>query len=139
MSQTIKHRGCVERIERDSVFVAVEQQSACAGCHAKTVCNLGDSQTRVIEVHTPHADWYNVGDSVTVALLRSSMGFSSVVWGYILPLAVLLVVLFGSKLLGAADGPAAVITLASVALYYLLLYVARNHFEQKILFTIIKE
>lgn len=138
MSHTIQHRGTVERVEHDRVYVVVEQQSACAGCHAKSVCGSGGSQ-RIIEVVTPNAASYVVGESVIVALLRSSMGASSVIWGYMLPLVVLLVALFGAKLLGASDGVAACVTLVLVAAYYVVLYLMRRVFERKIKFTIIKE
>lgn len=139
MSHTIQHRGIVERIDRDAVFVAVEQQTACAGCHAKSVCGVGSDEKRIIEVVTPYAASYEVGERVIVALLRNSMGLSSIIWGYVMPLVVLLAVLFGAKLLGAGDGVAAVATLISVALYYVALYLARSYFARKIQFTIIKE
>lgn len=139
MSHTIQHRGIVERIDRDTVFVAVEQQTACAGCHAKSVCGVGSDEKRIIEVVTPYAASYEVGERVIVALLRNSMGLSSIIWGYVMPLVVLLAVLFGAKLLGADDGVAAVATLISVALYYVALYLVRSYFARKIQFTIIKE
>lgn len=139
MSHTIQHRGIVERIDRDTVFVAVEQQTACAGCHAKSICGVGSDEKRIIEVVTPYAASYEVGERVIVALLRNSMGLSSIIWGYVMPLVVLLAVLFGAKLLGADDGVAAVATLISVALYYVALYLARSYFARKIQFTIIKE
>lgn len=139
MSHTIQHRGIVERIDHDKVFVAVEQQGACAGCHAKSICSVGGDNRRIIEVITPYASSYEVGDRVIVALLRNSMGVSSIIWGYVMPLVVLLVALFGAKLSGAKDGVAAVATLISIGLYYLALYLARNYFARKIQFTIIKE
>lgn len=138
MGHTIQHRGRVERVIGDRVIVRVEQQSACAGCHAKGVCG-GDDEGRIIEVATPYASTFEVGERVVVALLRPMMALSSIVWGYLMPLLVLLVVLVAAKLFGAADGVAAVITLASMAVYYVALYVARRRFERKIQFTIIKE
>ena len=67
------------------------------------------------------------------------VGLSSVVWGYVMPLVVLLVVLVGAKMAGVDDGPAAVATLVGVAIYYVGLYLARRRFERVIKFTIIKE
>ncbi|MBQ3043712.1 MAG: SoxR reducing system RseC family protein [Alistipes sp.] len=138
MGHTIQHRGRVERVTGDRVTVRVEQQSACAGCHAKGVCG-GDDQSRIIEVTTPYASSYEVGERVVVALLRPVMALSSIVWGYLMPLLVLLVVLVAAKLFGVSDGVAAVITLASMAIYYVALYFMRRRFERKIQFTIIKE
>ena len=139
MAHTIQHRGVVERVEGDRVFVAVEQQSACAGCHAKGMCSAGSAEKRTIEVRTPHASTYEVDERVVVALQQASMGLSSVVWGYVMPLVVLLVVLVGAKIAGVGDGPAAVATRVGVAIYYVGLYLARRRFERVIKFTIIKE
>lgn len=139
MAHTIQHRGVVERVEGDRVFVAVEQQSACAGCHAKGMCSAGSAEKRTIEVRTPYALTFEVDERVVVALQQASMGLSSVVWGYVMPLVVLLVVLVGAKIAGVDDGPAAVATLVGVAIYYVGLYLARRRFERVIKFTIIKE
>ncbi len=138
MGHTIRHRGVVERAERDRVFVRVEKESACAGCHAKGLCGESGSE-RVIEVHTPQAEEYRAGERVVVALERGSMGALSVLWAYVLPLVVLLVVLFGLHALGVGDGPAALASIGAVALYYVGLRVMRHYFDRKIKFTIIKE
>lgn len=138
MAQAIQHRGRVESVEGDKVVVVVAQQTACAGCHARGVCGEKGKERR-IEVVTPYAAEYVVGESVIVALMRPSMGFSSVVWGYVLPLVVLLAALFGAKTIGVEDGPAALTSIVAVALYYVAIYLMRNIFDKKIHFTIIKE
>lgn len=138
MAQAIQHRGRVESVEGDKVVVVVAQQTACAGCHARGVCGEKGKERR-IEVVTPYAAEYAVGESVIVALMRPSMGFSSVVWGYVLPLVVLLAALFGAKTVGVEDGPAALTSIVAVALYYVAIYLMRNMFDKKIHFTIIKE
>ncbi len=74
-----------------------------------------------------------------VALVRRSMGVASLVLGYVVPLVVLLVALLVSKIAGAADGVAACITLAAVAVYYACLYLLRARMDRKIQFTIIKQ
>ncbi|MBQ8366414.1 MAG: SoxR reducing system RseC family protein [Alistipes sp.] len=138
MSHTLQHRGKVERIEGGKVFVRVEKQTACAGCHAKGLCGE-KGEARIMEVATPYASTFEVGESVVVALVRESMGWSSVVWGYVLPLVALLAVLFGSKAFGAEDGIAAAGSIVAVVIYYVVLYALRSKFERRIQFTIIKE
>ena len=138
MSPTLQHRGVVTRVEAQAVTVSVVAQSACAGCHAKGICGESGAE-RVIVVKTPRAAEYSVGESVVVALQRQSMALVSVVWGYVVPLVVLLVVLFGSVALGLSDGIAALSTILAVVIYYVGLYVARRVFERKIEFTIFKE
>ena len=138
MGHTIQHKAIVERVENDMVIVRVEQQSACAGCHAKGICGESGKE-RIIEVRTPYASEYRVGDRVIVALLNNSMGMTSIVWSYLLPLAILLATLVILKALGVEDGLAAVASIVAIAIYYLALYATRKRFERKIKFTIFKE
>ena len=138
MGSSVQHRGIVERIVGDIVYVSVEQQSACAACHAKSICTEQGAK-RTIEVRSDHASQYNVGDRVIVALLNNAMGFSSIIWGYMLPLMVLIVGLLLCKAIGLGDGPSAVISIVAVAIYYGAMYIFRNKIEKKIQFTIIKE
>lgn len=138
MSSALQHRGVVTSVDADAVTVSVIAESACAGCHAKGICGESGAE-RVIRVMTPDASEYRTGDRVVVALKRQSMAMSSVVWGYMLPLVVLLVVLFGSVALGFSDGISAVVSIVAVAIYYAGLYLARRVFERKIEFTIFKE
>ena len=138
MNPSIQHRGIVERVEADVVVLRVEKQSACSSCFAQGVCGEKGVE-RVIEVTTPYAANYTAGERVIVALLKNSMGYSSILWGYLIPLVVLLAVLFGAHLAGVGDGPAALSSLVAIAIYYAVLYVKRNYFKKKIQFTIIKE
>ncbi len=138
MGVTIQHKGVVERIEGDKVFVKVEKESACQACHAKGLCGERGGE-RIIEVVTEYAASFAVGETVVVALLKGRMAISSLIWGYLMPLVVLLVVLLLLHGLGVEDGIAAISTLGAVALYYVVLYLKRRQFEKKIQFTIIKE
>ncbi len=138
MSSALQHKGIVIGVETDAVTVSVMAQSACAGCHAKGICGESGAE-RIIRVRTSRASEYSVGDRVVVALLRESMAMSSVVWGYIVPLVVLLAVLFGSVALGLSDGVSAVTSIVAVVIYYAGLYLTRKIFERKIEFTIFKE
>lgn len=92
-----------------------------------------------MEVKTAHASQFKAGDRVEVALRRRSMGIASILWGYVMPLLVLLLSLVAAKLAGAGDGPAACVTLAAVVAYYVLLYALRSYMNRKIQFTIIKQ
>lgn len=138
MSSALQHRGVVTSVDADAVTVSVMAESTCAGCHAKGICGESGAE-RIIRVVTPDASAYSVDDRVVVALKRQSMAMSSVVWGYIVPLVVLLVALFGSVALGFSDGVAAIASIVSVAIYYAGLYLTRKIFERKIEFTIFKE
>ena len=138
MSSSLQHRGIVESVSKDAVVVSVMPESACAGCHAKGICDKrGDK--REIVVHTPYAAEFSVGESVIVALEHNRMGVMSIVWSYVLPLIVLLAVLIGTKACGVEDGVAAISSMAAMAIYFVALYLMRKMFDRKIKFTIIKE
>ena len=138
MKRALQHRGVVQSVADGRVTVSVKPESACAGCHAKGICGESGSE-RLITVVTDRASEYGVGERVVVALLKESMAMSSVVWGYVVPLVVLLAALFGSVALGFSDGASALISLVAVAIYYVGLYIARRVFERKIEFTIFRE
>ena len=74
-----------------------------------------------------------------VALLKNRMGYSSVIWAYVLPLVLLMVVLLGSNALGASEGLSALLSIVSIVIYYVVLYIMRRRFDRMIEFTIIKE
>lgn len=138
MRESLQHRGIVESVEGRVVTVSVDRESACDGCHAKGICG-SSGEKRLIAVETEYAATFERGERVVVALLSQRMGFSSVIWGYVLPLVVMLALLFGIKAAGGTDGIAAIASLSGVALYYVVLYVLRQTIERKIKFTIIKE
>lgn len=138
MAGTIQHRGVVERIEGDRVFVKVERGTACQSCHAKGLCGE-QGEDRIIEVVTSYASSYERGERVVVALLRNRMGYSSVIWAYVVPLVILMAVLLGSHAAGASEGLSAVLSMLAMVVYYVVLYLMRRRFDRMIEFTIIKE
>lgn len=138
MGRNIQHIGIVESIEGSRVRVVVPQQSACSGCHAQGFCGEKGKE-RIIEINTPHASSFEVGERVIVALLNKDMALSSVLWAYILPLIVMMAALVMFKFVGLADGPSALLAIAAVAVYYVGLYLFRTKIDKKIQFTIFKE
>lgn len=138
MGQRIEHRGVVESIAKNQVFVLVERKTACSECHAKGLCGEQGSERR-IRVVVSDATMFAVGDKVVVSLESTKMGFSAIIWAYLFPLCILLAVLFATHALGFNDGVAALSAIAATVLYYVLLWFIRRYFDRKIKFTIIKE
>ena len=50
MSESINHNGIIEKIDGGTVYVRIIQQSACSGCHAKSMCTASESKEKIIEV-----------------------------------------------------------------------------------------
>ena len=137
INENIEHSGRVQRIEGRTVFVAITSNSACGSCRARKACGVSESAEKIIEVETASAGSYEVGEEVIVAV-RKRAGLRAVLFAYVIPLAVLTVLLAGVKAAGAEDGAAAAASLAGVALYYLLLWLLRARMAEKIKFAIRK-
>ena len=135
----VKHCGEVIRIEGNSVYVRMTDNSACSACHAKGVCGVSESTEKIVEVETASAADFNIGESVEVALLSDSMGAKSVVLAYVVPFLVLTLMLVGSLMMGASEGVAVLSALGGVAIYYVVLHLLRDKVKNKIKFIIIKQ
>ena len=137
MAQTVEHIATVIRADDDVVEAELTVQSACAACHARSVCGLGESKRKRVEIATPDAAAYVPGESVVVSI-ESNMGMTAVFWAYVMPFVVLLGALIVSSSAGAGDGVSALAALAAIALYFVALYLCRARLERKIHFKIHK-
>lgn len=138
-TNSITHTGKVINIFRDTVTVAVESSEACGSCASKSACSLGvESKTRNILISTPDAESYTIGQSVIVAT-RVQMGLMAVALCYGVPAVVVVAALAAAILAGVSEGLSALISLATVAIYYGILWLFRDKLAQKISFTIHKE
>ena len=135
----IKHCGEVVRVADNKVWVRMTVNSACSGCHARAVCGVDESKDRIVEVATSDAAAYSVGESVEVALASRSVGAKSVLWAYVVPFFVLLVVLVRLTAFGASEGIAALSAIASVGVYYVVLWRMNSRIEKTIKFIITKQ
>ncbi|MDR1918466.1 MAG: SoxR reducing system RseC family protein [Tannerellaceae bacterium] len=137
MEDTVGHCGIIERIEGNSVYVKIVQQSACAGCQAKVVCaTASGKKEQIIEV-TDYSGTFHANESV---ILKGTerMELQAVGLAFILPLALLV----GAIVLGAAmqwqESASALAGLLLLLPYYLILYFFRSALKKKFVFTIKK-
>ena len=135
----VKHTGEVIRIQGDVVAVRMTVNSACSACHAKGVCGASEQTDKIVEVETTDASFFEVGESVEVALMQRDMGSKSVILAYVVPFFVLTLALVGALLLGASEGVAVLAAIAGVALWYGVLYLVRDKVKNRIKFIIIKQ
>ncbi len=137
MARRIEHSGEVVRVDGTRVSVRIEAQGACVTCRAREACGMGESKEKIVEVYTPHAAQFGVGEAVTVGVARR-MGVTAVVLAYVVPFFFLIGALAFSAALGIAETIAAVTALGAVAAWYLLLWLGRRKVENTIHFTITK-
>ena len=135
--EQIEHKGVVRSVEEGIVRVDIEVNEACGSCASRKACAMGSSEKREIVIYTNDAESYSVGEVVNVGA-RRSLGAVAVVLCYIVPLVVLIAAIIIANLLGCSDGVAAVVALASSALYYALLALFRKRIARKVVFTLVK-
>ena len=119
------------------MHVAIEVSEACGSCSARKSCAMGQTAKREIEVLTPDASNYSVGEIVKVGA-KQSLGIVAVVLCYVVPLVVMVAALAIAISVGMDEGVAAIISLSVTALYYVLLAFQRDRISKKIIFTINK-
>ena len=120
-NQIISHDGVVQSVEGECVCVRILQSSACAGCAAKQMCSSAEAKEKLVEVLTPDASRYRVGQEVVLEG-RLADGRRAAIIAYGLPLLLLLPALFVSTWLSGSETQGALWALLTVVLYYLVVY-----------------
>ena len=63
MTRPIEHIATVVRAGDGVVEVELTAQSACASCHARMACGMGESTRKRIEIATPEAPSFTAGSA----------------------------------------------------------------------------
>ena len=139
MKNEITHKAKVIDMTPDFTTIEIMVSSACSECHAKGLCGVSESEEKVISLPTDPYATYNVGDEVILAT-KKSMGFKAVWISYVIPLAVLMILILsllqifeGSKAKEAIAGLGA---LAGVGIYYFVIWLLRNRLKNEFVFYI---
>lgn len=135
MRNKIRHSGVVESVHGRSVRVRIIQSSACAACKAAGYCSAAESKEKVVEVYTPSATTYEVGQQVVVSM-AGKMASKALWWGFGAPLLMLMIVLLAVMYITGREDWAAWSALLSLGVYYLLLWLFQDHISRQFHFTI---
>lgn len=135
MQEVAQHPGIVLGSTPGHVTVQIVTHSACGACSAHAHCGFAESGQREIVVDTPAWSSYRAGQKVTVSV-SESLGFLAVVWAYLLPAVLLLACVITLLCLMSSEPLAVLITLAVIALYYLMLYHYRDRLQRRFTFGI---
>ena len=131
----ITHRGRIVSITPEYTTVEIVSESACAACHAKGLCSLGDSKVKQVEVPTRGWDNYTVGQEVSV-VLRATMGHKAVWLAYVVPLLVMVAALLGILSAGGSELLAGLGAIGAVAVYYGVIWLLRDRLRKEYVFNI---
>lgn len=136
MSEYIYHNGIIKKIEGDKIFVQILQQSACAACHAQSMCSASEQKEKIIEV-TDSSGLYQPGEEVIV-YGSTSLGMQAVVLAFIIPLVFMVAAIVIGYNLEWEETVSALLAIITLTIYYCLLYTVRDKLKRKFIFTIKK-
>ena len=131
----ITHRGRIVSITPEVTTVEIVSESACAACHAKGLCSLGDSKVKQVELPTRGWDNYSVGQEVSV-VLRATLGHKAVWLAYVVPLIILVAALLGILSAGGSELTAGLGAIGAVAVYYGVIWLMRERLRKEYVFNI---
>ena len=133
--ETISHEGVVSKITDDELEIKILAQSACAACHAKSACGMGEQAEKILTVPRPKGKDFAIGQKVNVRM-AIGQGNKAAVLAYLIPILLLLAVLFACLGLGVNEGLSALISIVTLVPYYIVLYLKRDKLRKQFDYTI---
>ena len=131
----IVHAGKILEITPDFTTVQIIVSSACSSCHAKGLCGMSEEEEKVIMLPTDPYATYNVGDQVQVCT-KMSMGLKAVWISYVIPLAVLMILILSLSGVIESEVYRALTAICGVAVYYLFVWLFRSKLSNEFVFYI---
>jgi len=133
--ETISHEGVVTKITDDELEIKILAQSACAACHAKSACGMGEQEEKTLIVPRPKDQNFKPLQKVNVKM-AIGQGNKAAILAYLIPILLLLAVLFVSLGLGVNEGLSALISIVALIPYYILLYLRRDKLKKRFEYSI---
>ena len=135
MHTQISHSGIVESVAEGCVKVRILQTSACAACKVASHCNASDKKEKIVEVFCDDAASYQKGQEVRVTASKQ-VAANALLLGFGLPFLLLMLILIVTLKLSGNEGIAAIAALASLAPYYLVLWLFKDRIRQRLAFAL---
>lgn len=131
----ITHTGKIVEITPDFTTVQIVVSSACASCHAKSLCGMSEDEEKVIMLPTDPYATYNVGDEVQV-YTKMSMGFKAAWISYVIPLAILMILILSLSAVIESEALRALAAIGGVGVYYFFIWLFRERLANEFVFYI---
>ena len=131
----IAHEGQIVEITPDFTTVRIMSSSACASCHAKALCGMSEEQEKLIAVPTAPYTIYEIGQEVNV-LTKKSMGMKAVWISYVIPLAILMILILSLSAVTDNEAATGLASIAGVAVYYFVIWLCRDKLSNEFVFYI---
>ena len=139
MSDKINHSGVVETVDGEHLRVRILQTTACSACKVAGHCSAAESKEKIVDVVLGKGSVdYKVGDNVVVSTTQSAVGKALFV-GFLLPFGVMVVALLVAIVVTSDELVSALVAIASLVPYYLIIYMLRDRLGRSVTFSIEKE
>lgn len=126
---SIIQRATIIKIENGQLFLSICRPEACGACKAQSACaSSGGGKEIVLEDDGRDR---KVGDELTLKITHSQ-GFKAIVLAYLVPVALIVALLVGFQSLDTSEIVAGGVTLALVAVYFIILRIFRNKLETEL-------
>ena len=127
---TISHEGVITKISDTELEIKILAQSACASCHAKSACGMGEQAEKILTVPKPNDREFQLLQKVNVTM-AVGQGNKAAILAYLVPIVVLLAALFICLGVGLGEGWSALISIAALIPYYIVLYLKRDKLKRR--------
>ena len=127
--------GIIKDIRAGQVTVEISCQSACGNCLQKHSCTLRNTVLKSIEIETPDAEVYKIGEKVNIELSERDKRLS-LFFAYILPLCLIVCSLSILSYFQYNDTQNAIGSLIILGGYYVLLKIFHKHLRKHIRLTL---
>ena len=131
----IVHYGKVIEINPDFTTVEIMVSSACSECHAKGLCGMSEMEEKIIMVPTDPYESRKVGDIVQVKT-KMTMGLKAVWISYVIPLAVLMILILSLSAVIENEFLRGGIAIAGVGVYYFVIWLLKDRLSDQFEFYI---
>lgn len=135
-TRVIEHEGTVSEIHGNKATVRFIAKSACAHCQLKGVCSEAEIENKQVEVELMGRK-YKVGEKVNIVLAQS-LGLKALSYGYLIPFALVIAVLFAVYGVTGDEVISGLSALAVLVPYYGGLYLSRSRIKKGFKFYIRK-
>lgn len=129
MENTVSHNGEIIRINDKSIDIKILSKSACAACHIKSACNMAEMQEKIVTLPNDQTQDFKVGDNVEISM-SVGQGNKAMIFAYLIPAVILIAMIFILNACGLDQGLNALLSIATLVPYYVILYIFRNKIKE---------
>ncbi len=133
----ITHTGIIKAKDGNSLNVSIMQQSACAKCTVKGVCEMAEKEEKIVNIQTPTPNDFKIGEMVTV-FYKQTLGFRALLLGYLLPFLIVLTALIILMAITNNEAISALTALGLLIPYHITLHLTKNKLKKTFSFSVEK-